>query len=276
MGKFTFRLPDIGEGIAEAEIVAWHVKVGDRIEEDGRIADVMTDKATVEMESPVTGVVLEVAGAEGDMIAIGSALVVIEVEGEVEADQHAVVERIEAENPAAEDADRVEASTFTKPSPKPVRAEPVEAPSFSSGVQKKGGPSTSSGRTGEGDEITKVLASPAVRARAKDLGIDLASQPEKTAACLVEWTTQGQVKIRSLCIGLDDLKLQELIKKNVTFDTFFAKATMNAKAGLITGVICGYRVEDIENHLTQQVRYLDKLVDELAKGRKMGKILRVE
>ena len=56
MATFTFKLPDIGEGIAEAEIVAWHVKVGDRIEEDGRIADVMTDKATVEMESPVSGV----------------------------------------------------------------------------------------------------------------------------------------------------------------------------------------------------------------------------
>ena len=75
MGKFTFNLPDIGEGIAEAEIVAWHVKVGDRVEEDGKIADVMTDKATVEMESPVTGVVVSVAGAEGDMIAIGSPLV---------------------------------------------------------------------------------------------------------------------------------------------------------------------------------------------------------
>ena len=111
MGKFTFRLPDIGEGIAEAEIVAWHVKVGDRIEEDGRIADMMTDKATVEMESPVSGVVLEVAGAEGDMIAIGSALVVIEVEGEVEADRHAVVERIEAENSDAGDADRVMAAS---------------------------------------------------------------------------------------------------------------------------------------------------------------------
>ena len=80
MGKFTFNLPDIGEGIAEAEIVAWHVKVGDRVEEDGKIADVMTDKATVEMESPVSGVVLSVAGAEGDMIAIGSPLVVIERE----------------------------------------------------------------------------------------------------------------------------------------------------------------------------------------------------
>src|SRR6185436_4532632 len=81
MGKFTFRLPDIGEGIAEAEIVAWHVRVGDRVEEDGKLADVMTDKATVEMESPVTGTVIEVAGEEGDMIAIGSPLVVIEVEG---------------------------------------------------------------------------------------------------------------------------------------------------------------------------------------------------
>ena len=172
MGKFTFRLPDIGEGIAEAEIVAWHVKVGDRIEEDGRVADVMTDKATVEMESPVTGIVLEVAGAEGDMIAIGSPLVVIEVEGEVEADAHAspaIAERIEAETPDAGDVAKVIAaaaaqgastssaradppSISPEPPPKLVQAEPVEAPAAS----------------------TKVLASPAVRARAQDLGIDLA------------------------------------------------------------------------------------------------------
>ena len=181
MGKFTFRLPDIGEGIAEAEIVAWHVKVGDRIEEDGRIADVMTDKATVEMESPVTGIVLEVAGAEGDMIAIGSALVVIEVEGEVEADRHAVVERIEAENSDAGDADRVMAASSSanastgsaravvavnpeKPkAPISAQAEPVE-PQASAGQPHAPTPA----------EPTKVLASPAVRARAKDLGIDLA------------------------------------------------------------------------------------------------------
>ncbi|HMS19932.1 MAG TPA: 2-oxo acid dehydrogenase subunit E2, partial [Sphingorhabdus sp.] len=81
MGKFTFKLPDIGEGIAEAEIVAWHVKVGDRIEEDQPLADMMTDKATVEMESPVAGVVTAVAGEEGDVIAIGSMLVEIETEG---------------------------------------------------------------------------------------------------------------------------------------------------------------------------------------------------
>ena len=74
--------------------------------------------------------------------------------------------------------------------------------------------------------------------------------------------------------GFDNKKLQELITEKVTFETFFQKATLNPNAHLITGVICGYRIEDIENTLTQQVRYLDKLVDELAKGRKMEKILR--
>ena len=74
--------------------------------------------------------------------------------------------------------------------------------------------------------------------------------------------------------GFDNKKLQELIKEKVTFELFFQHASLNPNANLITGVICGYRVEEIENPLTQQVRYLDKLVDELAKGRKMEKILR--
>jgi len=80
---------------------------------------------------------------------------------------------------------------------------------------------------------------------------------------VIEWLT-----------GFDEKKLQELIDEKVTFETFFQRATLNPNAGLITGVICGYRVEEIENPLTQQARYLDKLVDELAKGRKMEKILR--
>ncbi|NIG53806.1 DUF2200 domain-containing protein [Chitinophaga sp. Cy-1792] len=74
--------------------------------------------------------------------------------------------------------------------------------------------------------------------------------------------------------GFSDAKLLELIAEKATFETFFQKAKLNPNAGLITGVICGYRVEDIENPLTQKVRYLDKLVDELAKGKKMEKILR--
>ena len=80
---------------------------------------------------------------------------------------------------------------------------------------------------------------------------------------VIEWLT-----------GYDNKKLQELIKEKVTFETFFKKASLNPNAHLITGVICGYRIEEIENPLTQQARYLDKLVDELAKGRKMEKILR--
>lgn len=74
--------------------------------------------------------------------------------------------------------------------------------------------------------------------------------------------------------GFDDKKMQSLIEEKVTFETFFKKAKLNPNAPLITGVICGYRIEELDNELTKQVRYLDKLVDELAKGKKMEKILR--
>jgi hypothetical protein len=80
---------------------------------------------------------------------------------------------------------------------------------------------------------------------------------------VIEWLT-----------GFDNSKLQELIDEKVTFETFFEKSTLNPNAGLIKGVICGYRIEEIENPLTKNVRYLDKLVDELANGKKMEKILR--
>jgi len=80
---------------------------------------------------------------------------------------------------------------------------------------------------------------------------------------VIEWLT-----------GFDTRKLRELIEKKVTFEAFFRHASLNPNAHLITGVICGYRVEEIEDPLTRKVRYLDKLVDELAKGRKMEKVLR--
>ncbi|WHU01803.1 dihydrolipoamide acetyltransferase family protein [Sphingomonas sp. NIBR02145] len=155
MARFTFRLPDIGEGIAEAEIVAWHVKVGDRVSEDQQVADMMTDKATVEMESPVSGVVVALAGEVGEMVAIGSGLMVIEVEGDAEAAAPAaaetpVEEQVEAETPGVEEV--VEAAPAPAPAPEPA---PVALP--------------------EPAPHKQVLASPAVRARAKDLGIDLAS-----------------------------------------------------------------------------------------------------
>ena len=157
MARYSFRLPDIGEGIAEAEIVAWHVKVGERVEEDAQLADMMTDKATVEMESPVSGIVVELAGEVGDLIPIGSTLAVIETDKPVE-------EAIEAETPGAEEISVAEVA----PTPEPIRAELVEAPSLPS--EEKNSPSTSSGQAEHGKS---VLASPAVRARAKDLGVDL-------------------------------------------------------------------------------------------------------
>ncbi len=80
---------------------------------------------------------------------------------------------------------------------------------------------------------------------------------------VIEWLT-----------GFDEEKLQDLIEEKVTFNTFFERATLHPNSELIKGVICGYRIEEIETPLTRQVRYLDKLIDELAKGRKMEKILR--
>ena len=175
MGRYTFNLPDIGEGITEAEIVAWHVKPGDMVEEDGRLADMMTDKATVEMESPVAGKVLEVAGEVGEVIAIGSALVVIETEGQEAADQateapapgpksEVVEERIEVETPDPSDVEDAaaaasRASSSGEASPPSAEKTPARSPSASPEAP---------------GEKPKVLASPAVRKRAADLGVDLA------------------------------------------------------------------------------------------------------
>jgi 2-oxoisovalerate dehydrogenase E2 component (dihydrolipoyl transacylase) len=173
MARFVFKLPDIGEGISEAEIVAWHVAVGDRVEEDQQLADMMTDKATVEMESPVAGTVVGLAGEVGYQVSIGAALVVIETDADEDAIEPSVEtvadvapgdlpaeetkaeeveEQFEAETPGAEEIN-----------PTSVRPELVEGPSSSSAAPKKK------------EAAVHTLASPAVRARAADLGIDLAS-----------------------------------------------------------------------------------------------------
>ena len=196
MARFTFRLPDIGEGIAEAEIVAWHVAVGDRVEEDGPLADMMTDKATVEMESPVAGTVVELAGEVGDQIPIGSALVVIETEADAPAsaevppelgaapptpEQAEVAEQYGAENPGV---DEVVPPVMTTPAragvptdtPRPFASSEVEKPlpSAPRGVSTTLDTNGGGGRNGAAD-AKPVLASPAVRQRAKELGVDLGS-----------------------------------------------------------------------------------------------------
>ena len=162
MARYEFKLPDIGEGIAEAEIVAWHVKIGDTIAEDQQIADMMTDKATVEMESPVAGKVVELAGEVGDQIPIGSVLAVIETEAAETATKP--VHDSEDERPLADGAveptpDQAEELPVVAVEEAP--AKPAPAPRVEPEVAKK-------------EPAAHVLASPAVRARARDLGIDLA------------------------------------------------------------------------------------------------------
>jgi len=164
MSVYQFKLPDIGEGIAEAEIVAWHVKVGDTVEEDQQLADMMTDKATVEMESPVAGVVKSLAGEVGDQIAIGSVLVEIETSGDAPAAAPAREEKVE--QPLADGA---EAPTAEQEEAIPVMAvEPEPAPAPAPKAAPKPEPEVTAVAHG-----AKVLASPAVRQRARDLGIDL-------------------------------------------------------------------------------------------------------
>ena len=161
MGRYTFRLPDIGEGIAKAEIVAWHVVVGDMVEEDAQLADMMTDKATVEMESPVAGRIIEVAGEVGDTVAIGSALVVIEVEGA--GNEH-------ADHGAAPEPSPLQGRGLGEGKSEAEKSERTAKPHLLIPSHEGGGGnrSISSG---------KVLASPAVRARAHDLGVDLSEVP---------------------------------------------------------------------------------------------------
>ncbi|MBB3763166.1 dihydrolipoamide acetyltransferase family protein [Sphingomicrobium lutaoense] len=171
MAIYNFKLPDIGEGIAEAEIVEWHVKVGDIIEEDAHLADMMTDKATVEMESPVAGKVVKLAGEVGDQIAIGSVLVEIETEGDVpeeEVEAPAAAEESEEEMPLGDGAE--------EPTPEQEKALPVTDRDEDAPVAK-----AESKDEGEDHKpATKVLASPTVRNRARDLGIDL-SQVKTTS-----------------------------------------------------------------------------------------------
>ena len=177
MATYEFKLPDIGEGIAEAEIVAWHVKVGDTVEEDQQLADMMTDKATVEMETPVAGKVIKLAGEVGDLIPIGSVLAVIETDGQVA--ESAVTEMPMAdgaEAPTEAQADAMPTMAVEK-SPRPPaggeepRSGEGAAPSQAAPKAEPGPPPTppTSGRGGK-----HALASPAVRQRARDLGIDLA------------------------------------------------------------------------------------------------------
>ncbi|HEX3364512.1 dihydrolipoamide acetyltransferase family protein [Phenylobacterium sp.] len=164
MGRFVFKLPDLGEGTAEAEIVAWHVKVGDVVDEDAPLVDMLTDKATVEMTSPVAGKLIEVNGAPGDMAAVGGPIAVFEVEGAGNAKAQDKAPPTAPATPAPEP--QVAEAPVAAPQPAPVAEAAPRAPVAAA-------PRAIPGRV-EGE---KPLASPAVRRRAEDLGIKLGHVP---------------------------------------------------------------------------------------------------
>ncbi len=176
MGIHAIRLPDIGEGIAEAELTEWHVKPGDVIREDDLLAVVMTDKASVEVPSSVNGTVLELGGEIGEQMAVGSVLIRIEVEGDGN----------EAENVALP-----EANLSPSPDPAPQKAATIQPETPTTQPRKP----TVSRATG-----TKPLASPSVRARARREGIDLRQVPGSGPAARIShsdldhWIASGGIQ----------------------------------------------------------------------------------
>ncbi|MCB2063421.1 MAG: 2-oxo acid dehydrogenase subunit E2 [Novosphingobium sp.] len=156
MTRYQFKLSDIGEGIAEAELVEWLVNVGDIVREDQPVAAFMTDKATVELETPVSGTVVERTGEIGEAIRVGATILEIEIEGNgADAEKSEPFASSEVERRAEENVSRLRSTRAELLTPSPRPAPPPPAP-------------PSSG---------KVLASPLVRRRAHDLGLDLASVP---------------------------------------------------------------------------------------------------
>ena len=151
MSKHVFKLPDIGEGVVEGEVVQWHVAAGDTVSEDDPIVDVMTDKATVTIPSPVSGVVTLLSGDVGEMVAVGSTLV--EFDSDAAAAPVSEPEPAVEPGPEAEPAPAAEPEPSPAPTPAPTTPEPAAVPAAPSG---------------------KVLASPAIRRRAREAGVDLA------------------------------------------------------------------------------------------------------
>ena len=157
MGKFEFKLPDIGEGVVEGEIVEWMVAVGDTVKEDDPILSVMTDKATVEIPAPCDGVVASIVGEAGDILPVGGVCIVFDVDGEGNASEATeAAEPVAEKDEPAEEKAPVEEKAAAPPAPElpPVAAQPAAAP-----VARAAG--------------TKALASPAVRQRARAANIDL-------------------------------------------------------------------------------------------------------
>jgi 2-oxoisovalerate dehydrogenase E2 component (dihydrolipoyl transacylase) len=216
MGEHVIKLPDVGEGVAEAELVEWHVKIGDLVREDAVLAAVMTDKATVEIPSPVDGEVLWLGAEIGDTVAIGSPIVRLKVAGEGNVAAGATAApppapakaeaAVEPAKPAiAEEA--IAAAKPAEPAPKPL---PAAAPKPAARLAAAGAPRA------EGE---KPLAPPAVRLRAKEAGIDLRQVPGSGPA--------GRITHEDI-------------------DAFLSRGPQVAKGGRVAGLAPNTEVEDVK------------------------------
>jgi len=165
MSTYTYKLPDVGEGVVEAEIVEWHVKEGDTVEEDQHILDVMTDKATVEIPCAVNGVVKKIVGEPGDVIPVGTEILVIDVDGEAP-----------VEEAPADDAEPAAAEAEVKPEPEP-EAKRADEPSPEKTAPLAPPPAPPKPQAAPAASGARPLASPAVRKRALESDIDLAAVP---------------------------------------------------------------------------------------------------
>jgi 2-oxoisovalerate dehydrogenase E2 component (dihydrolipoyl transacylase) len=183
MGRYVFKLPDVGEGTAEAEIVAWHIKPGDSIAEDQPIVDVMTDKATVEIPAPAAGKVLSLKGTPGEMLSVGSAILVLEVEGPGNAETEDEILILQVEGPGNIGAPQQKASPRSEPAPEPAEPAPSKAASVATEPAR---PSAERKPTAQGASKPgfatrtpgeKPIASPAVRRRAFEAGVELQFVP---------------------------------------------------------------------------------------------------
>jgi 2-oxoisovalerate dehydrogenase E2 component (dihydrolipoyl transacylase) len=170
MGRYGFKLPDVGEGTAEAEIAAWHVEIGTMVEEDAPLVDVMTDKATIEITSPVKGKVIARTGAPGDMAPVGSVIIEFEVEGEGNA-AGAASAAASVKEPVKEPAAR------EAPSPKGQVARVVDAPEHGKPAPKQASKPETAPTWSTRAPDAKPLASPAVRRRAHEQGVELQYVP---------------------------------------------------------------------------------------------------
>jgi 2-oxoisovalerate dehydrogenase E2 component (dihydrolipoyl transacylase) len=165
MSQFIFKMPDLGEGTVEAEIVAWHTKPGDAVQEDQVIVEVMTDKAAVEVPAPVSGRVVSISGEPGDKVAVGSPLIVFELAAA------AAVSAAPETAPAAVPAPP-QSSDLAAP---PVRTSPMRASAATISAPDPGGPDPGEGEPAERQSHGRVKVSPANRRRAREAGIDLST-----------------------------------------------------------------------------------------------------